>query len=141
MVRMALAALALSGVCQRYRSMYHALSRVTSGGGAASPLAVAGRIAGTDTRRCEAFSGPWPPLSLCSTLRDTARPSRPRERVWRARTAPGIISSVSACPSSLCKECVPMSQTATLRTLIQSPDLLVMPGIFEGVSHLLHIAL
>src|SRR6267378_7110865 len=46
-VRMALAALALSGVCQRYRSMYHALSRVTSGGGAASPLAVAGRIAGT----------------------------------------------------------------------------------------------
>ncbi len=27
-----------------------------------------------------------------------------------------------------------MSQTATLRTLIQSPDLLVMPGIFDGFS-------
>ena len=27
-----------------------------------------------------------------------------------------------------------MSQTATLRTLIQVPDLLVMPGIFDGFS-------
>ena len=27
-----------------------------------------------------------------------------------------------------------MSYTATLRTLIQSPDLLVMPGIFDGFS-------
>jgi 2-methylisocitrate lyase-like PEP mutase family enzyme len=27
-----------------------------------------------------------------------------------------------------------MSHTATLRTLIQAPDLLVMPGIFDGFS-------
>ena len=27
-----------------------------------------------------------------------------------------------------------MSHTTTLRTLIQAPDLLVMPGIFDGFS-------
>src|SRR6266480_2746491 len=69
-----------------------------------------------------------------ATQRGCAKRLQHRERVWRARTTPGTISSVSACPSSLCKECVPMSHTATLRTLIQSPDLLVMPGIFDGFS-------
>src|SRR5262252_10494631 len=58
----------------------------------------------------------------------------PRERVWQARTAPGTISSVFACPSSRCKEGLPMSHTTTLRTLIQAPDLLVMPGVFDGFS-------
>src|SRR3989442_11844317 len=90
-------------------------------------------MAGVQGRHCLA-EPVWPPSSLFSTRRDTARPFLPRERVWRARTAPGTISSVYACPSSLCKECVPMSHTATLRTLIQSPDLLVMPGIFDGFS-------
>ena len=53
---------------------------------------------------------------------------------WRGRIAPGTISNVYACPSSLDKEYVSMSSTTTLRTLIQAPDLLVMPGIFDGFS-------
>src|SRR5712691_13430905 len=55
-------------------------------------------------------------------------------RAWRTRTAPGTISGVHARRSSLSKEVLPMSSTATLRTLIQAPDLLVMPGIFDGFS-------
>ena len=48
--------------------MSHPLSRVTSGAGAASLLAVAGRLAGTDASRCEAFSCPWPLSSTFDTL-------------------------------------------------------------------------
>jgi len=66
-VRMAMAALGLAGVCQRYRPLFHGVSHVHSGGDAASLLAVAGRLASTDTRRCAACSCPWPPSSLCST--------------------------------------------------------------------------
>ena len=36
--------------------------------------------------------------------------------------------------SFLCKGCSTMSHTTTLRTLIQAPNLLVMPGIFDGFS-------
>src|SRR6266436_1522469 len=53
---------------------------------------------------------------------------------WRARAAPGTIRGIHACRSSRCKGCSTMSHTATLRTLIQAPDLLVMPGIFDGFS-------
>src|SRR5262249_11426817 len=79
---------------------------------------------------CEPARAPGPPRR--SAPHGATVP--PRERVWRARTAPGTISSVSVYPSSRCKEGLSMSQTATLRTLIQSPDLLVMPGIFDGFS-------
>ena len=41
---------------------------------------------------------------------------------------------VHAYRSSLCKGFSTMSHTTTLRTLIQAPDLLVMPGIFDGFS-------
>jgi hypothetical protein len=40
------------------RAMYHMLSRVKSGGGAASLFAVAGRIACTDASLFDTFSGP-----------------------------------------------------------------------------------
>src|SRR2546426_467246 len=60
----------LSKAC---RSISHTLSRVTSRGGAASLLAVAGRIAGTDAGLCEAFSCPWPPSSPFDTLREIER--------------------------------------------------------------------
>ena len=101
MVRMALAALALSGVCQRYRSMYHALSRVTSGGGAASLLAVAGRIACKDARLCAAFACPWPPSSRFYTLREI-------ERGTYARLAEGLRQE----------------QIASLRLSYRSPNVL-----------------
>jgi hypothetical protein len=52
------------------------LSPVKSGGGAASLLAVAGRIACTDARRFAAFACPWRPSSPCHTLRDMARASK-----------------------------------------------------------------
>jgi hypothetical protein len=55
------------------RSISQTLSRVTSGGGAASRLSVAGLIAGKDARRCEAFSGSWPPSSTFDTLLDIYR--------------------------------------------------------------------
>src|SRR5437870_12674738 len=58
----------------------------------------------------------------------------PMERAWRVRTAPGTIRGVHTWRSSLCKECSTMSHTTTLRTLIQAPDLLVMPGVFDGFS-------
>src|SRR4029453_11058580 len=57
------------------RSLSHPLSRVTSRGGATSPLAVAGCIACTDARLCEAFSCPWPFSLTFYTLRDIARPA------------------------------------------------------------------
>ena len=50
------------------RSIYQTLSRVTSGGGAASRLAVAGLIPGKDVCRFEAFSGSWPPSSTFDKL-------------------------------------------------------------------------
>src|SRR5438105_7990518 len=56
------------------------------------------------------------------------------ESSWRVRAAPGTIRGIHARRSSRCKECSTMSHTATLRTLIQAPDLLVMPGIFDGFS-------
>src|SRR5262245_41232296 len=55
------------------RSISHTLSRVTSGGGAASLLAVAGRIAYKDASRFEAFSCPWPPSSTSYKLREIER--------------------------------------------------------------------
>jgi hypothetical protein len=84
--------------------------------------------------RHEPLRGLLVSMAPIAALLHTARSCLPRERVWRARTAPGTISSIYICPSSLCKECLPMSHTATLRTLIQSPDLLVMPGVFDGFS-------
>ena len=50
------------------RAIYQTVSRVTSGGGAASRLAGAGLIVGKDVCRFEAFSGSWPPLSTFDTL-------------------------------------------------------------------------
>jgi len=58
----------------RVRSAYHILSRVKSGGGAASLPTVAGRIACTDARLFEAFSCPRPPPSPCYTLREIEQP-------------------------------------------------------------------
>ena len=43
--------------------MYHILSRVKSGGGAAYLFAVAGRIACKDVSLFDAFSCPWTPPS------------------------------------------------------------------------------
>jgi len=40
-------------------AMYHIVSRVQSGGGAAYLFSVAGRIACKDASLCDAFSGPW----------------------------------------------------------------------------------
>ena len=45
-----------------------------------------------------------------------------------------LISGVHMWRSLLCKGDATMSHTTTLRTLIQAPDLLVMPGIFDGFS-------
>jgi hypothetical protein len=53
---------------------------------------------------------------------------------WGVRTAPGTLRGVRACWPSLCKGCSTLSHTTTLRTFIQAPDLLVMPGIFDGFS-------
>ncbi len=52
------------------RSISHPWSRVTSGGGAASLLAGAGRIACKDARLFKAFPGPWPPSSTFYKRRD-----------------------------------------------------------------------
>src|SRR4030095_16731142 len=72
------------------RSSSQTLSRVTSGGGAASRLAVAGLIPGQDARRFEAFSGSWPPSSTFDTLLDIERRAytaitRHRERAAAVR--------------------------------------------------------
>ena len=48
--------------------MYHILSRVKSGGGAAYLFSVAGRIAGKDASLFDAFSGPWTSSSTFYTL-------------------------------------------------------------------------
>ena len=56
------------------RSIYHTLSRVTSGGGAASLRAVFEPIARKDARLFEAFSYPWTPSSTFDTLLEIARP-------------------------------------------------------------------
>src|SRR5882762_11209120 len=53
---------------------------------------------------------------------------------WHAYIAPGTLRGVHAWRSSLCKGCSTMAHTTTLRTLIQAPTLLVMPGIFDGFS-------
>src|SRR5437879_8840266 len=50
-------------IANHARSISHPLSRVKSGGGAASLLAVAGRIACKDARLFEVFSYPWRPSS------------------------------------------------------------------------------
>ena len=60
------------------RSMSHPLSRTTSGGGAASLRAVAGRIACKAARLCAAFSCPWTSLltaTPCEQVRDARLPS------------------------------------------------------------------
>jgi hypothetical protein len=49
------------------------LSRVTSGGGTASLLAVAGRIACRHVSLFEAFSGPWTLSLTFDTLREMER--------------------------------------------------------------------
>ena len=61
------------------RSISHTVSRVTSGGGAASLLAVAGRIACIDVSLFKAFSCPWTPPSTFYKLLEIAR--------WRSATA------------------------------------------------------
>ena len=71
-------------------SISQTVSRVTSGGGAASRLAVAGLIAGQDVCRFEAFSGSWPPSSTFDTLLDIERRAytaitRHRERAAAVR--------------------------------------------------------
>ena len=63
------------------RVLDHPGSHVTSGGGAASLLSVAGRIAWKDTRLCEAFSCPW-------TSPAPSDPRRAMERgVWQRDNA------------------------------------------------------
>jgi hypothetical protein len=57
-VSLAVAVMALSGIGQRYRSLSHVVLRVHAAGDAAALLAVAGRRAGTDTRRGAASSCP-----------------------------------------------------------------------------------
>src|SRR5262245_35431670 len=71
---------------------------------------------------------------LSEESRKSCGGSRTIERAWRARTAPGTIRGVHAYRSSLCKGFSTMSHTTSLRTLIQAPDLLVMPGVFDGFS-------
>ena len=65
---------------QHRRAMYHTLSRVKSGGGAAYPLAVAGLIAGTDTSLFNAFSCPSTSPSTFDKLRYIERRPLGRER-------------------------------------------------------------
>ena len=48
--------------------MYHVVSRVRSGGGAASLFSVAGRLARKDASLFDAFSGPWTFASTVYTL-------------------------------------------------------------------------
>ena len=57
------------------RAMYHMVSRVKSGGGMASPLAVAGRITCKDASLFEVCSCPWRPSSPIYKLRENERPS------------------------------------------------------------------
>jgi hypothetical protein len=64
------------------RAMDHTVSHVTSGGGAAYRLAVAGRIACKDARLCDAFSCPWTSPATSDTLREIAR------GVWQRDNAP-----------------------------------------------------
>jgi hypothetical protein len=67
--------------CCTPRALSQTWSRVTSGGGAASLRAVAGRIAGTAVRRCAAFVGPWRPSLPCDPRRTVTRTrGRPRGR-------------------------------------------------------------
>ena len=65
-----------------HRAMFHPVKPVTSGGGAASLLSMAGRIAWRDTHLYEAFSCPWTSPATCDTLRDMAR------GVWQRDSAP-----------------------------------------------------
>jgi len=55
--------------------MYHTLSRVKSGGGAASLLAVGGLLACKDMSPFEAFSCLWPPSSTVYKLLQIERMS------------------------------------------------------------------
>src|SRR5262249_16333529 len=58
-------------------------------------------------------------------------PSRAR---WHTPCAPGTIRGIHAWRSTCCKGGSTMAHTTILRTLIQAPAPLVMPGIFEGLS-------
>src|SRR5262245_55954850 len=73
-------------------------------------------------------------IRLTEESRKSCGRSLPMGRAWRACIAPDTIRGVHAYRSSLCMEFSTMSHTTTLRTLIQAPDLLVMPGIFDGFS-------
>ena len=64
------------------RAMSHPVTHVTSGGGAASLLSMAGRIAWRDAHLYEAFSCPLASPATCDTLRDLAR------GVWQRDNAP-----------------------------------------------------
>jgi hypothetical protein len=50
------------------RAMYHMLSRVQSGGGAAYLCSGTGRIACKDASLCDVFSGPWTSSATFSKL-------------------------------------------------------------------------
>ncbi len=78
------------------------LSRVTSGGGAASRLSVAGLIAGKDARRCEAFSGSWPPSSTFDTLLDIYRQWSGGD-AWVRRASVGVRGSGNHAYSAHCR--------------------------------------
>jgi hypothetical protein len=56
-----------------FRSIYHNLSRVKSGGGTAYLFPVAGRIACKDASLFDAFSGPWTSSSTFYKLREIER--------------------------------------------------------------------
>jgi hypothetical protein len=63
------------------RAMSHSVEHVTSGGGAAYLLAMAGRIVCTDAHLGEAFSCPWTSPATFDTLRDIARGVWQRDNV------------------------------------------------------------